>query len=171
MATQNLYVNGDGGVTSGWRDEGGDYTRIDDKPTDDGATTTLYTPTAGSTASFAIEDTVGLGSASISSVDVHSVIFNPDPVESVYKQGVRISSTNYLGSDVSTAADGGYTDHGTSFTTNPATSSAWTSSDIDGMEIVIQKGSGLPALRLTQMYVVVNYTAGGLSNKQYLGFF
>lgn len=156
MATQTLTVTGEGGVTSGWADEGGDYTRVQ---SDDGDTTRLYTPTSGSTRTFAISDTSGLSGATINSVTVYAKVRNLNPIDSNNQLGVRISGVNYFSADKTNNGET-YVLISHAMTTNPATGLAWTTSDIDSAEIAIRKNDAI-GTGLTYMYAEVDYTSGG----------
>jgi hypothetical protein len=161
VSGDTFYPDGDGDVTSGWRAEGGDYTKIDEEGANDGDTTRLYTPTAGNEATFTIQNSADIGASdTINSITVHAVNRSLDPVSNTFKIGVRIGSTNYWGDTKDTDPSTSYIDFSQEWTTNPATSSAWTLSELDSLQIGIQKGNAV-GMACTQMYVEVDYTAGG----------
>lgn len=160
VTDQSLYVNGDGGQTTGWRSEGGDYTRVDDKPTDDGDTTRLYSVTNNEETSFTLENGVGITGA-VNSVVVHALVKSLDPVSSTFQIFVRIGGTNYYSDTKDTVTNNtSYIDFSYTWATNPATSSAWTSAEIDALEVGVKKINSA-GQRLTQMFAVVNATTGG----------
>lgn len=157
---QLLYVNGNGAQTTGWQAEGGNYTAVDDQPTNDGDTTRLYSVGANDEASFTIDNTSGISDA-VNSVTVHAVVKSLDPTTSTFQIYVRIGGTNYYSDTKDTVTNNTtYVDFEYTWTLNPATSSAWTTSEIDGLEIGVKK-INTAGQRLTQMYVEVNHGSGG----------
>lgn len=164
---EKLYINGDGGVTSGWRAEGGDYQKIDEVGANDGDTTYLYTPTNDDIATFLVGNPSSLGDDDIIlSVIVHGVVRSVDPTNNTMQVGVRISSTNYFSSNHDTVSDNtNFLDFATEFFVNPNTSSAWTYSDIQNLEVAIKKTNAV-GMRLTQMYVEVKYQVSNVTYEQ-----
>lgn len=161
-ASQSLYVNGDGAQTAGWRAEGGNYTNVDDQPTNDGDTTRLYSVGANDETSFTLDNTSGITTA-VNSVTVHAVVKSLDPVSSTFQIFVRVSGTNYYSDTKDTVTDNtNYIDFTYAWSTNPATGLAWTTSDIDSLEVGVKK-INTSGQRLTQMYAVVSYVSGSSS--------
>lgn len=166
MAVQTLTITGDGAVRTGWDAEGYSYTRLQ---SDDGGTTVIYSPTINDVVSFALLDTSGLSGATINSVTVYAKVATLAAYNGNFQIGVRVSSTNYLSAQ-KTHNGTTYTLYSETFTTNPNTSSAWTTSDIDAMEPVLFKTTNGDGLRATYMYVEVDYTTGaGTSVKDIIG--
>lgn len=156
MAIQTLTLNADGAITTGWRAEAGDYTRLQ---TDDGDTTRLYSPTNGDIATFALTDTSGLASATINSVTIYGKFRSLDPVSNTFQLGVRISGTNYWSANKDTVNVTTYVLFSNTWTTNPATSGAWTTTVIDALESGMQKSNAVGGA-MTYMYAEVDYTLG-----------
>jgi len=156
MATQTLTITGDGAVRTGWDAEGYDYTRLQ---SDDDGTSVIYSPSIDNIVSFALLDTSGLSGAAINSVKVYVKMATLAAYDGHIALGVRLSGTNYQGSEI-THNGTTYTLYSTTWTTNPATSSAWTASEIDGMEPFIYKTTNGDGVRVTYLYVEVDYTAG-----------
>jgi len=155
--TQSLTVTGDGAVTTGWGDEGGDCTRIS---SDDGDTSRLYTPTAGGIRTCALSNTSGLGGTTINSITVTAKVRSLDPVSNTVKICVRSGGTNYCSADKDTNPATTYQTFTETWTTNPNTGFAWTTSDLDALEAGLTKGNGV-GMGWTYMIVDIDYTAGG----------
>lgn len=152
--TQVLTVSAEGTTTSGWGAEGGDYTRVQ---SDDGDATRLYTPTVNDVREFNLTDTSGLSSATINSLTIYAKVRCQAAYSSTNQLGVRVSGTDYWSSNLTF----GGTVYGyiyNTWTTNPATSAAWTSSDLDAVQAAIKKTDSL-GTGLTYLYAVVAYTA------------
>lgn len=72
--------------------------------------------------------------------------------------GIRIGSTNYLNGSVSPGA--AYAENTKTWTTNPATSAAWTKPQLDDLSIVVGTQDTVKptdSVRVTQVYVEVTY--------------
>lgn len=164
MAVQTLTITGDG-TRTGWDAEGYDYTRLQ---SDDGATSKIYSPTDGDLVSFAISNTSGLSGATINSVKVYGKVATLAAYDCDFFLGVRVSSTNYLSAG-KTHNGTTYTLYSNTWTTNPNTSNAWTTAEIDAMEPLIEQNNQGAGLRFTYMYVEVDYTAGGSDVKSVNG--
>lgn len=154
--TQTLTVTGAGGVTSGWLAEGGDCTRIS---SDDEDTTRLYSPTPGDIHVCALSNTSGLSGKTINSATVRVKVFSLDPVSNTFQIGVRISGTNYWSANKDTVTDNTlpYLEFTETWTTNPATGLAWTTSDLDAVEAGLMKVNGA-GMRWSYMILDVDYT-------------
>lgn len=157
MAIQTLTVDGDGTTTSGWAAEGGTYTRLQ---SDDGDTTRLYTPTTNDVRQVTLTDTSGLTGATINSLTVYAKFRSLDPVSNTFQIGVRTGGTDYWSADKDTVNVTTYVLFSNTWATNPNTSSAWTISDLDGVQAGLKKINGVGGA-CTYMYAEVDYTAGG----------
>lgn len=157
MAIQTLTVDGDGTTTSGWAAEGGTYTRLQ---SDDGDTTRLYTPTNNDVRQVTVTNTSGLSGATINSVKVYAKFRSLDPVSNLFQIGVRSGGTDYWSADKDTVSSTAYILFSETWATNPNTSSAWTTSEIDALEAGVKKTNAVGGA-VTYMYVEVDYTAGG----------
>lgn len=153
MATLTLYPNG-AGSAQGWDAEGGDYTRIDET-SQDGDTTRLYSPTDNAIADFDLADPTTEEGA-INSVTVYIHTRGLDPVSNVVQLLVRLSSTNYLSAD-KTYNNTSYHDESNTWSTNPATSAAWTWAEVAALRAGMKRISG-GGQTVTQLRVVVDYT-------------
>lgn len=154
MATQTLTVNGDGNTTSGWVAEGGDYTRLQ---SDDGDTSRLYSPLSGQIRQVSLTDTSGLTGKTINSVTVYAKFRSLDPVSNTFQIGIRAGSTDYWSTDKDTVSATTYILFGEVWTTNPNTSAAWTTSDLDALQIGVKKTNGVGGA-VTYMYAVIDYS-------------
>jgi len=159
MAIETLTINGDGTTTSGWAAEGGTFTRIQ---SDDGDTTRLYTPTNNDVRQFAITNTSASSGATINSVTVYFKFRSLDPVSNTFQIGVRTGSTDYYSGNKDTVSSTSYILFSETWTTNPNTGLAWTSSQIDSLEIGVKKTNGVGGA-ITFGYVEVDYTAAAPS--------
>lgn len=157
MAIETLTINGNGTTTSGWVAEGGDFTRIQ---SDDGDTTRLYSPITNQVRQFAITNTSASSGATINSVKVYFKFRSLDPVSNTFQIGVRTGSTDYWSANKDTVNVTTYILFSETWTVNPNTSSAWTSAQIDSLEIGVKKINGVGGA-ITYGYVEVDYTAGG----------
>ena len=72
---------------------------------------------------------------------------------------IKTGGTEYdNGSNIQTTTD--YTTYNYQWNTNPKTTVAWTWDDIDALQIGVKAVNGYFGLYVTQVYVVVDYTAG-----------
>lgn len=62
------------------------------------------------------------------------------------------------GSDISTTSS--YASYNNQWTENPDTSSAWTAAELDSLEVGVRTMATSPGAYVSQVYVVVDYTAG-----------
>jgi hypothetical protein len=161
MPVARLYVRAMGTQASGWDNEGSapfsQY--VDDKPDHDGAATALYSPTNNDRMSFFM-DTLSLPSGyAIQSVVAHAVAAKPDPVDALMALFLKIAGTNRNGSDKTPTAVNTWQDLSQTWTGNPGLSNAaWTVEAINALEVGIRKTNAV-GLRVTQVYLDVNYTA------------
>jgi hypothetical protein len=157
MAIETLTIDGNGTTTSGWTAEGGDFTRIQ---SDDGDTSRLYTPTANDVRQFSITNTSASSGQTITSVTVYFKFRSLDPVSNTFQIGVRTGGTDYWSANKDTVNVTTYVLFSETWTTNPNTGLAWTSSEIDSLEIGVRKGNAIGGA-ITYGYVEVDYTTGG----------
>ena len=77
-----------------------------------------------------------------------------------WKGALRISGTNYYGSEVNYATTIPYTTWTWTWTTNPATTIAWRWSDIEALQfgIAARNGTGGDTTRCTQIYLEIDFT-------------
>jgi len=134
---------------------GSNYDKVDET-TSDGDSTYVYTySTSTQQDSYTFTDTSATGT--INSVTIYIVARATS--SGTASTIVRISGTPYYGS--SNTLTTSYASYSTSYTLNPATSIAWTWSDVNsldaGVRLATTGGYGSTA-RCTQVYVVVNYT-------------
>lgn len=150
--------------SSGWGAEGGpDYTSVDDPvATPDDGTTKIYTPTANDTFDVTLTDS-GLSTETITGVTVVLRVFPLDPVTNTVQAYVKIGGTNYYSSNLNFSDNTQYQNVEYTWTLNPATSAAWTPSELDALIIGIKKIDSNGS-RCTQMYAKVDYTGGGTSS-------
>jgi len=160
MATQTLTVDGNGNTISGWAAEGGTFARLQ---TDDGDTTRLYSPTNTDIRQVSLTDTSGLSGATINSVTVYARFRSLDPVSNTFQIGVRSGGTDYWSSNKDTVNVSTYVLFSEVWATNPNTSSAWTVSNLDALQVGVQKTNGVGGA-VTYMYVDVDYTLSGGGN-------
>lgn len=160
MATQTLTVDGDGNTTSGFAAEGGTYTRLQ---SDDGDTSRLYTPTANDVRQVSLTNTSGLSGATINSLTVYAKYRSLDPVSNTFQIGVRSGGTDYWSGNKDTVNVTTYVLFSETWTTDPATSAAWTTANLDAVQAGVKKINGVGGA-VTYMYAVVDYTAGGGGN-------
>lgn len=156
---QTLTVSGDG-TRTGWDAEGYDYTRLQ---SDDDGTTKIYSPTANDIVTFALTDTSGLSGATIHSFTVYGKYSSLDPNTSNTMQlVVRHGGTNYFSPTMDTnPVSATYLMFSYTWTTNPGTGLAWTTSDLDAVQIGIKKINGAGG-RASYFRGEVEYTAGGV---------
>lgn len=166
MATSTLTVDGNGTTTSGFADEGGDYTRLQ---SDDGDTTRLYTAAPNAVRQVSLTDTSGLSGKTINSLTVYGKYRSLDPVPNTFQLGLRTNSTDYWSSNKDTVTSTSYILFSETYSVNPNTSSAWTTSDLDALEIGIKKINNIGGA-VTYMYAVVDYTdAAPFTNSGFFG--
>jgi hypothetical protein len=160
MAIETLTIDGNGTTISGWAAEGGDFTRIQ---SDDGDTSRLYTPTSNDVRQFSITNTSASSGQTITSVTVYFKFRSLDPVSNTFQIGVRTGSTDYWSANKDTVNVTTYVLFSETWTTNPNTGLAWTSSEIDNLEIGVRKGNTVGGA-ITYGYVEVDYSAGASFN-------
>ena len=113
----------------------GDYTAL----ADSNALTAVTTTLVGQRISSNIENWFGGTTGLIEKVVVKATASQTGGGASSIQQFVRIGSTNYDGASI--ALDATPTARLTEYTTNPATSSAWSTTEIDALEIGLRSGA------------------------------
>lgn len=161
MPTARLYVRAMGTQASGWNNEGqapfSQY--VDDQPNHDGAATALYSPTDNDRMSFFMDTLTLPAGSTIQSVVAHAVAAKPDPVDAFLALFLKISGTNRNGTNKTPAAVNTWEDLAQIWTGNPGLSNAaWTVDAINALEVGIRKTNAV-GMRVTQVYLDVNYTA------------
>ena len=148
-------------ANTGWNAEGGpDYTSIDDPvATPDDGTTKIYSPTANDFFNVALTDTA-LTTETIVSVTAVLRLLPLSPTDSTFQTYLKIGGTDYFSPTIGVSKTTQYQDRVYRWLLNPATSSAWSVSDLNALILGIKKIDG-DGIRLTQMYLMVEYTSGG----------
>ncbi len=124
--------------------------------TNDGTSTYARSNSSGEYLYMDIDDPALTGT--INSVTVYVVIENFDQWnDATFQVGLKTYSTNYLGSN-QTAPDSFATRSGTTYATNPNTSSAWTWTEINDLVGIVYH-TDWDDVWVTEMYVRVDYTA------------
>lgn len=156
--TLTLRPNADGYYTF-WKLSGGTdhYALVDEATPDEDATYIYRDDNAYGKDSFTFPAS-GSPEGTISKVTVFfrckNIGENPD--WNAGKPFLRISGTNYDGSWTSFPAS--YTNKSHEWATNPADSEAWEWADIDALEAGIHKGTITDEIRITQVWVEVDYS-------------
>ncbi len=154
--TMTLRPDGDGDFT-GWTQvgcTGDEYQCVDEATADtDDRLVTLVTD-ARHTMTFA---NTGLTDDTINSVTLYYYAKQRGVNNKCFKTIVRDSGTSYVVD--TTCTDSTWTYYSFPMSTNPATSSAWTVSEVDALQAGMKaKGSGTPGAKIAQIYAVVDYT-------------
>jgi len=160
MATLNIIPTGDGALEEGTTEPSttNAYSNIDDPVgSHDSAITRIYSPGPTKTNTFTFAD-ISI-SGIISSVTIYAVFFRNIATSVTGEVLIRISSTNYYSTAFTMAIDT-WELKSYEWAVNPATSAAWTVSDINGMEIGfrLQGDTSKSGTQCTQLYAVVTYT-------------
>jgi hypothetical protein len=109
-------------------------------------------------------DDVSRGTSVITSVQFFAVIRDKDAHDQTFKVGLQVGGTDYT-TNYATTNNSNYITYahpGSAYTTNPKTGQAWTWSDIDsliGVVICTSHCHTSDELRVTQMYIKVNYNS------------
>lgn len=83
----------------------------------------------------------------------------------IYESGVFSAPTTSANNPTS------YTTYSQIWTTIPSTGNPWTKGDIDVLEIGIESVSSGTSMRMTQVYVVVDYTSSGPAPGTFISWF
>ena len=144
-------------ITSQYPDSTSHWDKVDDPGTNDGDSTYVEA-SSGSYLTDAYNVPDQSLSGTISNVTIYYYAYNSMGIGSSYGKTVaRLNGTDYLG-DENSLPSGGYGAFSTSYNTSPATSAAWTWSEINNLQIGIslKNNPGFPT-RCTQVYAVVTY--------------
>ncbi len=114
----------------------------------------LYTSTASKAESFAFSDMSSPATIDSVTLYYYAKYYNSGK----YKMTplIRASSTDYLGSVMSLGSS--YATLSQTYTTNPATGSAWTVSEVNSLEAGMKSYSANAGAYVAQVYAVVSYT-------------
>ncbi len=157
----NLLPEADGNYTQWTANTGTRWDAVNDPvgAPDDDATYVYSTTSSGNKVSFGFED-LPEGVEYVSNVRIYARLRNTGGTNAVIVF-YRESSTDYNGTAVALSEEyTTYSQPGWSYSLNPATSLAWTPSEVNSMEWgMIYNGAGSFPHRLTQMYAVVTYSA------------
>lgn len=171
MSTATLRPDGAGDDTNWTPNTGANYAAVDEAVSDNDTTYVENTSTSALDDLYNIATDAALTGASISNVTIYAYAkYASSGVGSIsavpnLKLGVKASGTEYwdTGDDVTSS----YALYTHSLDTNPADSAAWEKADIDALQIGIRSAavtgasSSKRSPRVTQIYIVVTYTAGG----------
>lgn len=146
------------GYYSAWTNSGcnsGSYEWqcVDEDPANTGDN--LYTSSKSVAESFGFTDT-GLTNEVINSVTLYYYGQRYSSSRYQFQPLIRASSTDYLGSVKTLTAS--YALYSQTYTTNPATSSAWTIAEVNALEAGMKSYSANYGGTIAQIYAVVDYT-------------
>jgi len=163
--SQTRLPTGDHSYSGTWDKTTNMYSYVDDDPWSDNDTTYLLhgTTTAGYALFTFSAFTVPAGSV-ITNLQVTYRCRDDTSGTNRLNAALRVNNTDYLTTDGGANPDPTtYTDRTYSYTTNPATGSAWTVDDINGAGSYPLQAFGIrssdcsPAIRITAVEAVVNY--------------
>lgn len=155
--------DGDGGLLAWTAGPGADnYTEVDDLP-NDGDTTRITATATNDRQTVTLESTTsaGITASSINYVKAVGICMRDNGVNNgTFRLFYRISGTNYDQASNSTSgtsyAAGGYLRN-----TDPSDAAAWTTPDLDNLEIGPLDNHASFRTRCTAVYAMVDYVAGG----------
>jgi len=166
MATEILRPNAAGDETNLTPyAAGSNYQQVDEASPDD-ETTNVYPNPSGWLRDFYNLDNHSVGSGTINKITVYCEIrgskVTSHSAKIAIKSGTGSGNPDTIseGSQINLPSNTAYNSYNYEWTTNPATSSAWTWDEIDHLQAgvsMIDNGIGRPAC--TQVYVEVDYTA------------
>lgn len=160
MATLTLRPAADGSAVAWVASSGSDYTCVDEV-TANGDTDYVSTISGNAIERFTTDDTAADAIPDSAVINSVTVYWTMKQIGSEYKTVaglVRLSSTDSIGSYESPGT--GYSEFSKNFTTRPGGGS-WTKQNIKDMEFGFRTGAGtvMDGTRVTQCYLVVDYTA------------
>jgi hypothetical protein len=177
MASETLRPNAAGDLTQ-WFPYPTDYANwdcVNDETPDEDATyvkTGIIAAQEYREDSYNIPDSAIPAGSTINSVTVYSRARSANATFlGIIQELLRISGATYYGTTHANVPYA-YTNFSSTWTTNPATGSAWTISDINALQIGVAGDSGYDpdtdkyfSLYCTQVYVVVDYTPPAVAKK------
>lgn len=162
LVIKALNPTGDGNYTA-WTvgaGAGADWENVDDTPPDDDTTYLLSTGTAGDASTVALENaSAETITGTIRAVKPHITIKRDTGSNGSVQGRLRSNTTDTDGTDAAAAAT--WQPKARIFTTDPATSAAWTTSGLDGVEVgVEERVTGAATTRLTYAALMVAFEPG-----------
>jgi hypothetical protein len=162
--SQTRLPTGDWGYSGTWDKTTNMYAYVDDDPWNDGDTTYLLhgTTTAGYALFTFSSFSVPAGSIVTSLQVTYSCRDNATGSNNL-RAALRVGGTNYLTTDSGANPNATYADRTYTYSTNPATGSAWTVDDMNGagsnplQAFGVRSSDCNPAIRITAVKAVVNY--------------
>ncbi len=171
MATEILRPNaaGDSTQLTKYPDSGANWDKVDEAVADDDTTYVKAVSTSY------LRDLYNLpahsvGSGTINSITIYFCIATALSNKTAYAKPSQKSGTTVTdGTEVSKTGVTTYETFSQTYTTNPATGAAYTWDEIDalqiGLQLKISSTAGSSAAKCTQVYVEVDYTTGGVTEK------
>jgi hypothetical protein len=153
-ASTTLLPSGTGSFAVGWANEGStDYSKL---ASNDGGASAIYSPTPDDIVTYQMTD-LPSGASTVSSVTVNLSVLKLDPVTALTHAVLIIGGKRYEGPDASPSASGTYETLSNTWTTSPATGTAWTVAEINALEVGIRKVDSYGE-RCSYIAAVVNYS-------------
>ncbi len=127
--------------------------------TNDGDTSYIKSGTNNHRQSFFFQNAGVPSGATINSVTLN-VIAKKESSNPTMQLGVRNGSTLDAGASSQSISSASYTTYTRTMTTNPLTAAAWTDAEVNAWttEFGVARSNGSGTVRITQMYLVVDYT-------------
>ncbi len=145
------------GYYSGWSNtgctSGSEWQCVDEAPAN--TSDYLYTSSGTTRETFGFQDT-GLSSETINSVTLYYYAKRYASNRYKFQPLIRSGTTNYAGSTFSTTSS--YEYYSQTYTTNPATGSAWTASEVNNLQAGMVSNNSNPGAYVAQVYAVVDYS-------------
>ncbi len=143
-------------------DSGSHYDKVDEEVSDGDATYLYYdTSLSGPKDEYFFYPDSGLGSATVNSVTVYAKVKKDSTGYGLFRLIVKVNSQHY--ESETKYATASYADISETWTTNPYTGQPWTVDEVDALEAGVRfngVGNGCLWSRVTQVWVVVDYTSG-----------
>lgn len=135
--------------------DGVHYTKVDEGASHDSATTYVRAATNLDKDIFGLEDMTTPSGTPDLDVAVYVICQDAGTGTAYFDAGLRISSTHYVGVN-DQAAPNTWASYTYSWELNPATSSEWTYTAINAVELFIEVYDAAPDVDVTSAYIVVN---------------